>query len=181
MKKIFTIIIACLLSFGTEINAQEAYPQEGNLLIHAGVGVGGFGLVGFGSWPMLGITGEYIVLNDLADAGIGSLGIGATVAFKRYDNNLFEGFNFTRYFIAPRAVVHFDVGSDEYDLYAGVQIGFGVWVDATSDGLFDAPSGLSIVPGLVAGGNYYFNDRFGAFGEISFSLSRVNAGFAFKL
>ena len=180
MKKIFTIIIASLLSFGTELNAQDAYPQEGDLLIHAGVGVGGFGLIGFGSWPMLGITGEYIILNDLAGAGIGSLGIGATVAFKRYRPNLFDNFAFTRYFFAPRALVHFDVGGDELDLYAGVQIGFGVWIDSTSEG-FEAPTGLSVVPGIVAGANYYFNDRFGAFGEISVSLSRINAGFAFKL
>jgi len=153
-------------------------PTEGDIIVHAGIGLGAFSLVGYGSWPMLNLGAEYIALDDLG--GIGTLGVGAVVGMKRYNYDFVDDYSFARYFIAPRGVVHFDVGSDELDLYAGVQVSVSWWGDTTTDGSFIGPSSFNFNPGLVGGANYFISDNFGFFGELSYSLSTLNAGLTLK-
>lgn len=180
MKKFFVLLVTVFFLFSptTETKAQEGRPTQGDIIVHMGAGFGAFSLLYYKPRPLINFGVEYMAVDDIA--GIGSLGIGATVGLKRYRYDFLDDYSFSRVFIAPRAVVHFDVGNDEFDLYAGLQMGVSFWVDSETDGSFDAPSSISIDPGFVAGGNYYLTDSFGFFGELSYSMARFNLGLALK-
>jgi len=173
------VLVVALLCCQTETRAQSNL-SEGDMIVHLGAGLGAFGLIGYKTFPLLNVTGEYIMLDDVA--GLGPLGVGAAVGLKRYQWELLDDWSTTRLLIAPRGVVHFDLGIDNLDFYAGAQVAISLWVDSSSNELFDGgPSGLRMNPGVIGGANFHLTDNIGFFGELGYGLGILNVGLMIKL
>lgn len=144
MKKLFVFTIT-LLSF-CSIKAQSPI-EVGQSQINGGFGFSNYGLpvyVGF----------DYGFREDVT--------LGGEVSFRSYNDNIIgTKYSHTIIGISGNANYHFnsllDISSD-YDVYAGLNIGFYIW---NSSGGYpgNRTSGLGL--GLQVGGRYYFNDNWG--------------------
>jgi len=141
MKKLFFLLL--LLSTFVA-NAQYALP-EGKSQLNAGIGLSTWGIpfyVGF----------DYGVHTDIS--------AGAEVSFRSYNEKIL-GFRYKHNIIgiSGNANYHFNGITDipeEFDIYAGLNIGFYIW-NSSSDYAGNSASGLGI--GAQVGGRYYFNDK----------------------
>jgi hypothetical protein len=76
-----------------------------------------------------------------------------------------------------------DLNTPEFDLYAGINLGFRnfAWREDTLNGLGNV-YGSGVFAGLFVGSRYYFQNNFGAFGELGIggsSNSRLGISFRF--
>lgn len=140
----YIILFAFLLS--TSVFAQYALP-EGKMQLNAGVG--------FSSWGLPIIVGlDYGVHKDVS--------VGAEVSFRSYKEG-FAGSDYSHTIIGflGNGNYHFNnlfKIEKQWDLYAGLNIGFYYWSSPSGYGGSSA-SGLGL--GAQFGGRYYFNQNFG--------------------
>ena len=172
IKSIFTlalVIAALVLSTGQQAQAQSF--QEGDLVLHAGFGVGNtFNSYGSGTGIPIGVAAEY----GITDFNTGSLGVGLDLGYQSMDflNILFIG---------AKASYHFndllDLSNDAWDIYGGAGLYYRNF-DYTGIGV-NYSSG--VYPAVHAGARYYFSEKVGAFGEVGNSWGWLKLGVAFKL
>lgn len=145
MKKI--IILASLL-FIANISFAQYKLSKGQAQLNAGVGLSSWGVpiyVGF-------------------DVGVHpDISVGGELSFRSYNDN-WKGNDYDHNIIGFSANGNYHFNTilnipEEWDFYAGLNLGFYVWNTDNDDYDGDGSSGLGL--GAQVGGRYYFNDRFG--------------------
>lgn len=145
MKKL--IFIASLLLITNFSFAQYAL-SKGEAQFNAGVG--------FSSWGLPVYVGF--------DAGVHrDVSVGGELSYRSYRER-WAGDRYNRkvFGIVANGNYHFNTVlniPEEWDFYAGLNLGFFIWDDVDNDYDGDNASGLGL--GAQVGGRYYFNDRFG--------------------
>jgi outer membrane immunogenic protein len=156
MKKIvFPLLLILLFSSTTLVRAQfNPYTDKTNM-ITAGIGFSGWGIPIFGRFEA-----------PVAD----NITVGGSLSFQT-KSETFSSFKYkhTIFGIGGRGDYHFNELielPDEWDLYAGLGIGYYFWntkydgPGTTIDYGGSGSGGFSI--GIHVGGRYFFNDRIGA-------------------
>lgn len=170
MKKIqFTFLLAVALLAGTQSFAQFV-PDKGTKLLNAGIGLGGYGGIGFaGGGLAFGASFEVGVIPNLTVGAIGS--------FRSY-----SGFG-SYYSIGGRGSYHFNqllnIADEKIDLYAGLGLvysGFSYKDSFVSSAYNYGGVGL----GLHLGGRYFFAENIGAFAETGVGFAPLQLGVTFK-
>jgi hypothetical protein len=141
-----------LISFVFLVAATALFAQApigiGQAQINAGFGFSSWGL------PVYGGV-EFGVHEDIT--------VGGELSFRTYnDTYLDDNYGHTIVGISANGNYHFNTLLDipeEWDVYAGANLGYYIWHNKNSDYSGSGSSGLGL--GLQAGGRYYFNDKFG--------------------
>jgi outer membrane immunogenic protein len=145
MKKL--LIIASLL-FVTHLSFGQYALSKGQAQLNAGLG--------FSSWGLPVYLGF--------DAGVHpDISVGGELSFRSY-NDRWAGNRYKHNIIGISANGNYHFNSlldipEEWDFYAGLNLGFYIWSTNDDDYKGDGSSGLGL--GAQVGGRYYFNDRFG--------------------
>lgn len=174
--KLFAIALIVSCSFNSA-QAQTPFSTESHV-IHGGLGIGGYGigtgfLTGVSSTPILSVTYDQGIIDDL---GIGNLGVGGGLGLKYY-NFKNSDVSLTRMFIGARGTYHFDfVNSENFDFYAGAMIG----VDFYTSNVDGFEGNSRLFGGPLAGINYWFKPGFGVYAEAGYALGILNGGVAFN-
>jgi hypothetical protein len=145
MKKLF--IIASLLLI-THFSFGQYALSKGETQLNAGLGLSSWGVpvyVGF-------------------DVGVHpDISVGGELSFRSYrDNWQGDRYNHNIIGISGNGNYHFNTLlniPEEWDFYAGLNLGFYIWSTENDEYDGDGSSGLGL--GAQVGGRYYFNDRFG--------------------
>ncbi len=170
MKKIhFTILLVLGLLASTQSFAQFQV-DKGTKLLNLGIGVGGYGGIGFG--------GGGVAFGGSFEVGvIPNLSVGAIASFRSY-----SGFG-SYYSIGARGSYHFNellnLSTDKADLYAGAGLiysGFS-YKDNSYSNLYNY-GGIDL--GLHFGGRYFFAENIGAFAEVGIGTAPLQLGVTFK-
>lgn len=160
MKKL--ILIASLLFISNLTFAQYAL-SKGEAQLNAGLG--------FSSWGLPVYVGF--------DVGVHrDISVGGEFSFRSYRER-WAGDRYNRkvFGFAGNANYHFNTVlniPEEWDFYAGLNLGFYVWDDPDNDYDGDNSSGLGL--GAQVGGRYYFNDRFGVNLELGGGANTFGGG-----
>ncbi|MDB4648894.1 porin family protein [Crocinitomicaceae bacterium] len=173
MKKLFTLLLVTFMSLNYAssqvFNSGSSYASIGYGL---GYGFGGVSLTNSSVSNLGPICFSYeYALND-------NIGLGVNISYSstKYDYvNLYEE-RYTRLGILARGAYHFDILRD-VDLYSGIGVGFLSYNFTNSvyddyDYNFGTPFGYSI----FAGARYFFSDAIGAYAEVGYGISVINAG-----
>ena len=161
----------------------------------------GLGLVGFGSYALLGgssgltrfplilISGEH-GLN--ADLGPGVLAIGGLIGYRSASYIGSDNFNLLRaeykwkwsdIYVGARGIYHYQlVPNPKVDTYGGVTLG--VRISSFNDNGYFKTRGLGgykasssyLSSGLFVGARYYFTDMIAAYGEFGYDLALLKLG-----
>lgn len=112
--------------------------------------------LGFSSWGVPVYAGvDFGVHEDIT--------VGGELSFRSYRNNyLGYKYNHSIIGISGNGNYHFNTVLDipkEWDLYAGLNLGFYIW--STSDSGYEGDQSSGFGLGAQVGGRYYFNDKFG--------------------
>lgn len=193
-----SLAIICLAA------AAVALPGQGKAQFHEGTNVGGVGIGLLGGysagWRGSGVS-QSPAINLHFDHGMGELGPGTwglggyvgykTTAYKsRYLSYYSYDYHYTYLVIGARGTWHYNEwhGNSRLDTYGGVMLAYRsvTFKDRTDYGPYGymntyRSSGSGIDFGLFLGTRYYFNDRFGVYGELGYGLTLFQAGLAVKL
>lgn len=179
MKTIILILSAVFIAA-----VSQAQPfQQGTTAINAGVGIG-TALGGLGNArPAISLS---------LDHGSWSVGGPGVVSLGGYVGN--TGYKYTsagytakwNYFVVgARGAYHYNgfESVPNLDVYGGVMLGYNI-VKYSSDGT-DQSFANSYGSGLgfsgFLGGRWFFSDNIGAFAELGYGVSTLNAGVTFKM
>ncbi|HEX8547374.1 MAG TPA: hypothetical protein VF691_10465, partial [Cytophagaceae bacterium] len=191
MKKTFQLFTITALLSVFSFNAFSQEFVKGTKMLSFGLGVGdrylgsGYNMV----IPPLQANFDYGITDKL---GVGHIGIGGLVGFSAnrysYRNNFFYKddfeYRYTNFTVAARGTYHFVLDVKGLDLYGGVMLGFNVSSVKTTYPVgydknlyygreFEQKHG-GIVSGLFAGARYMFNDKFGVYGELGYTVSLLS-------
>lgn len=193
LKKTF---IALFFFITVAITSHGQVFVKGTKMLSAGIGLGdrylilsGYNMV----VPPLQLNFDYGITEKL---GIGYIGVGGLLSYSvnRYDysNSIFNynyRYTYTNITIASRATYHFDLGIEKVDLYAGAILGFNIASRSetyTGNGIpasnfsLDPPGNGGLVVGPFAGARYMFNEHFGAYSELGYTVSIFTLGLTYK-
>ena len=175
------LFFAFLLSFVFLIKNSSAQSEgfedvKGVNLLNLGIGLGTYGLAGTGGLPLTA-TFEH-GFTDKISGGV-SLGyIQRTYA---------DDWRYTYLIFGVRASYHFNElishGVSNLDLYAGAGLFYRRYNHSYKGDFYDQygdSSGGAVDIDIHAGGRYMFSDRFGAFAELGYGISPLQAGFTMK-
>lgn len=161
MKKTFILlaaVITTLLATANKVNAQYNTFSKGNFLVQSVIGIP-TAKSGTCHVPPFGISAEY----GVADFGFaGSLGVGASFEYSKYDFNwmIFEVIAGYHYFFNQNIEVHAKVGGGYYKCE---------WLGGFSRSIF-------------AGASYFFNDHIAVTVEAGASMvTCLRAGITINL
>ncbi|GAB3036536.1 hypothetical protein [Spirosoma pulveris] len=166
----FSILLLLGLLAGTQSFAQYV-PDKGSKLLNLGIGVGGYGGIGFG--------GGGVAFGGSFEAGVAkNITVGGIASFRSY-----SGFG-SYYSIGARGSYHFNellnMSDEKVDLYAGLGLIYSGF--SYKDGyLSSAYNYGGIDLGLHLGGRYFFSDKVGAFAEVGVGVAPLQLGVTFKL
>ncbi len=186
---LFLFITASITSYGQVF-------QKGTKMLSAGIGLGdrylilsGYNMV----VPPLQLNFDYGITEKL---GIGYIGVGGLLSYSvnRYNFsnsnfNYYYKYTYTNFTIATRATYHFDLGIEKVDLYAGAILGFNIASRSetytgkgtpASNFYLDPPGNGGLVAGPFAGARYMFNENFGAYSELGYTVSIFTLGATYK-
>ena len=204
MKKLITLL-AIVMAW-----ISQAQISQGNSLINLSVGFGlttqasAFnGVAGITSTlktkvPPVNISYEYAVQDNITVGIFGAYSAQQNVISYEQPGDPFdpnsqtETINITtdyKYaFVGGLANYHFDfIDNENFDLYAGIKLGYLSFSSETSVDLTDFPSnfGVSDISGIVYGGQlglrYFFSDSLAAHLNLGYGVSYVNVGLTYKL
>ena len=192
MKKIFQLLtISALFLMSLTLSAQEFV--KGTKMLSIGIGAGdryygsGFNMI----IPPLQANLDIGVSEKL---GIGYIGVGGLIAYSasRYGYDNWWGRYERRYSnltIGFRGSYHFALDVKGLDLYAGLMIGYNIasYKETFPPNYdknyryynYDRTYG-GVLGGLFAGARYMFNDKFGIYGELGYTVSVLSVGVTFK-
>ncbi|RIV27757.1 hypothetical protein DYU11_05510 [Fibrisoma montanum] len=169
MKKFFaSLVIASLLLTCTQSFAQLDV-DKGSKFLNAGIGLGGWGGIGYAGGLGLGASFEVGVAKNIT--------VGAVGAFRSY-----SGFG-SYYSIGGRGSYHFNeilsISDDKVDLYAGLGLIYSGWSwNDTYVGFRNSYGGIGL--GGHVGARYFFKPALGAFAEAGFGVAPLQLGLSFK-
>lgn len=175
MKKV--IFFLCILFATSNSNAQSF--QKGTNVINAGVGFG-TNLGGLGNArPAISISFEHGNW-DISGPGVISLGgyLGNT-GFTYKSEGYKQSWNYT--IIGVRSAYHYSgLENPKLDVYGGLMLSYNIATYKAQG--YDGPNNFGGGLGFsgFVGGRYFFNEKLGAFAELGYGISILNAGVAFK-
>ncbi|MDO8896606.1 MAG: hypothetical protein Q7V19_03070 [Bacteroidales bacterium] len=189
MKKIITIFVA-LLTMTTTLKAQENLFKEGDMVLNAGVGFGWYSYgYGVSSLPAISLSLE----KGVKEIDLGTISIGGIVGFKHASYSWsagYDDYSWTDFIVAARGAIHVNVlDVDNLDTYGGVALGLRFQSYNTYDivGVFPnwtyekvRKTDANPLFAVYFGGRYYFNKKFGAFGEVGYGLGYLTLGVSYK-
>jgi hypothetical protein len=171
MKKLF-ILSVLFIAIGV-VNAQEPMFVKGDKAINIGIG--------FDNYTNISLSGEYCMIDGIADKGsIGAgiyAGIGYSILNPWYYSNSFRALG------GVRGTFHYPF-IEKLDTYAGIGIGlqFTSWSydDEYWGYLNDGYTDIGLNSGFFVGARYLLTDNFTVFGEAGYGLGYLTAGISFK-
>lgn len=182
MRKQLFLSLAFLCFFGltTQLAHAQSY-EKGTKVLNLGLGIGGwYDYYGFGA-PGLSASLE-VGIWPTGDFGV--IGLGGYSGVRFSSDKLIGGYdvNYFTLALAPRGTYHFTIiPVENLDVYAAAQLVFAFANINYGDGYFsDDVNDLDLNLGLVAGARYYFNEKFGVFGELGYNLNYLTAGISLK-
>ncbi len=143
------------------------------------------GVVGLGNTGDAGVSlgGRFErVLKDLPDMGGGTLGIGVSADYWRYDYR-----NYYSYSYLPIGVTgnyHVKLENKKVDVFGGVGLGYniiGCSYSGPGGSLGDVCEDGSIYFIVRAGGRYFLSDKTAIYGDVGAGASALNIGLTFKI
>ncbi len=201
MKRILVILLTAASVCFTTGTLEAQAVEEGNSIITVGLGYPNLGKAVFnlyeaetgyhaGGFGPMHIKYEYILSEKFGvGVSLGYVGFDITWQEDAFDgsNKTYDtGFKGSSIGILARFNYHFATG-DKVDPYFGVGAGYNNWSfeyysdDPDNDGeeILDFP--LNVGFETTVGARYYFTDNIGAYAEIGFGKSLLQAGLAIKL
>lgn len=178
MKKL-ALIFAAIVICAASTNAQDLF-GEGTKLIKVGLGLNGYGIPVEVSYEK-GIKENFLGVDGLV------LGLGGNLGYYGYSED-FSGFGgnyswkYSNIVLAARGLGHYSF-IPKLDTYAGLVLGYNianVKYDGPSGSLLDSPSAGGLVLGGLVGARYEFNEKWGAYMELGYSISYATVGVAYK-
>lgn len=178
MKKTIFTLAAILIAVA--VQAQQF--QNGTTTANAGIGFG-TALGGLGkSRPAISVSVDHGIW-DVGGPGVISLGgyIGNT-GYRYTDLGFTAKWNYT--IIGVRGAYHYNgfTNTPELDLYGGVMLGYNIAKyssDSTNDSFANSyGSGVGLT-GFI-GGRWFFTEQVGAYLELGYGVSSLNAGITYK-
>jgi hypothetical protein len=181
-KLSLTSVFAIALFLSVNISSQAQVFNKGDKALNIGIGLGSvYGLSGFNSSvPPLSASFEVGVSDKV---GIGRFGVGGIFGYSSFKyNSGFSTSNFSssHILIGGRGLYHFDLDVEKLDLYGGIMIGYNIVSYSDSFGTSGLFSGSGVVGGIFGGARYMFSEKFGAFGELGYSIAWLNIGITAK-
>lgn len=143
------------------------------------------GVVGFGNTGSAGVSlgGRFErVLKELPDLGGGTLGLGVSADYWRYDYR-----NYYRYSYLPIGVTgnyHVKLENPKIDVFGGVGLGYniiGCSYSGPGGSLGDLCEDGFIYVIARAGGRYFLSDKTAVYGDVGAGASALNIGLTFKI
>ena len=143
------------------------------------------GVVGLGNTGDAGVSlgGRFErVLKDLPDMGGGTLGIGVSADYWRYDYR-----NYYSYSYLPIGVTgnyHVKLENKKVDVFGGVGLGYniiGCSYSGPGGSLGDLCEDGSIYFIVRAGGRYFLSDKTAIYGDVGAGASALNIGLTVKI
>jgi len=190
MKKLF-ITLAVIFAYVSASTAQDDVFQKGDVVIHAGVGLGSYlGGTGYKSTlPPIIISGEYGLTDALIKkTGKGYVGVGGYLAYSAnkyeigtYDNDKY-GWKYSYIIVGARGAFHYQF-IPKLDTYAGVMLGYNI-ASSSYYGYSGYTGTASSAGGFAysgfAGARYYFSDKLAVFAEVGYGIAALELGIALK-
>lgn len=174
MKKI-TILSALLFLFAVTLSAQNY--EEGDMNLNAGIGIGS-AMTGDLKLPPISASFEYGLAENI---GVGVY-FGYATAGEEYNLSNGNSYRWDYQYIVmgARGAYHF-FAEDNFDAYGGLMLGFNLASasfssDDIEERFVEEVDAGGFTYSLFAGARYYFNYRFGVFGELGYGVSFLNLG-----
>ncbi|WP_266362983.1 hypothetical protein [Tellurirhabdus rosea] len=168
MKKIFSFLVAAFLLISVQSFGQLSV-DKGTKFLNAGIGLGGWGGIGYSGSVALGASFEVGVIPNLTVGGIG--------AYRGY-----SGYG-AYYSIGARGSYHFNeilsIANDKVDLYGGLGLIYSGWSwNESYIGFRDSYGGVGL--GGHVGARYFFSEKIGGFAEAGFGVAPLQLGLTVK-
>ena len=177
MKKILL-----LFAFALTVSAAHAQSfQKGTTAFNAGIGIG-TALGGYGTArPAISLSADHGIW-ETGGPGIISLGgyVGNT-GYKYSGAGYDSKWNY--FIIGVRGAYHYNgFGSKNLDVYGGAMLGYNIvkYSSNVSEDYFGKSYGSGVGLSGFIGGRWFFTESFGAFAELGYGISVLNAGLTFK-
>ncbi len=178
MKKAIFTLLAVVIAFAAQAQQFQKGTTTANLGIGLGTALGGLGK----ARPAISVSVDHGMW-DIGGPGVISLGgyIGNT-GYKYTSGSYTYKWNYT--IVGVRGAYHYNgfTSVPKLDVYGGAMLGYNI-AKYSSDG-DDASYADSYGSGLgftgFLGGRWFFSDRFGAYAELGYGVSVLNAGVTFK-
>jgi hypothetical protein len=170
MKKIILLSVFVVAFFAAK--AQSPIFVKGDKVVNLGLGLD--------NYTTISISGEYGILDGIADKG--TVGVGA---YAGYGFRIFGGLysNYSRILGGVRGTFHYPF-LDKLDTYGGFGLGlqYTHWSwDSSYWGYGAKDSSTGLGGGFFIGARYYLTEKLAVFGEAGYGLGYLTAGVAFKL
>jgi len=193
-KKILNALGVLLLSASLPLSASAQFDEGDNVL---GLGIGILGGYNVG-WSGSGVS-QSPALNlhfdhGMGDLGSGTWGLGGYIGYKtiNYKENYYYynyDYHYSYLVIGARGTWHYNEWHDKkWDTYGGLMLAYqGVsYKDNTNYGAYGDPgtynyNGSGVGLSVFVGARYYFNDKFGVYGELGYGLTALQLGVSLKL
>jgi len=168
MKKIFLLSVFVIAFFATQ--AQSPIFAKGDKVINLGIGLS--------DYATISASGEYGILDGIADKG--SIGVGAFAGYGFRISGALDGYKYSQILAGVRGSFHYPF-IDKLDTYAGLGLGlqYTHWSWDYIVKYNDSSVGLN--SGLFLGARYYLTQNLAAFAELGYGLGYLNFGISFKL
>jgi|WetSurMetagenome_2_1015567.scaffolds.fasta_scaffold157105_1 hypothetical protein len=171
MKKL--ILLSILFVAFVAAKAQNPLFVKGDKVINLGIGID--------SYTTISLSGEYGILDGVADKG--TVGVGAFVGygFELFGNKYYHS---SRTLAGVRGTFHYPF-IDKLDTYGGLGIGlqYHHWSWDDSYGYLTDYNGSSagLNAGFFLGARYYLTEKLAAFAEVGYGIGYLTVGVAIKL
>jgi hypothetical protein len=183
MKKFFFVAALVLLAVAIaspSASAQTMFHQT-DMLLSAGLGIGGYGFYGTGLTPPIFVAFEMGVAPKIS--------VGGMIAYAGSSEDFGYGkWSYSYIPIAVRGSYHFLEGQKNLDAYAGAGLGYTVvsssvtWNDPNIPHYNYSASGSYMFVDLHVGGRYFFSPKFAGMAELGYSdFGFVRVGLTYKI
>jgi len=185
MKKFSVLLAIVVFAFGTNVMAQEHTLSPNSGVLHAGVAFGGYSYSNASSLPAINISYDRLLGQG---TGPGFLSVGAVVGYKSARRKYEAGGQnykdkWSNLLVGARVLYHLDVvNRNKFNVYFGSIVGVRIFSYDYGGGGFDiSRNSVSALVGGVAGAQYFFTNRIGAFAEVGYGIGFFNLGASIKL
>lgn len=171
MKKL--ILLSVLVIAFSAVKAQDPIFVKGDKVINLGLGLGTYG--------NLSVSGEYGILDGIADKG--SIGVGAYAAYGFKLFNILAHYHYSQVLGGVRGAFHYPF-IDKLDTYGGLGLGlqYNHWSwDSDYWGTTGSDGSIGLNGGFFLGARYYMTPKIAPFAEIGYGLGYLTVGISFKL
>lgn len=177
MKKTFILLAFALTIF----TAQAQSFQKGTTAFNAGIGIG-TALGGYGTVrPAISLSADHGIWETGGPGVISLGGYVGNMGYKYSGSGYDSKWNY--FIIGARGAYHYNgFHTKNFDLYGGAMLGYNIvkYSSNVSEDYFGKAYGSGLGFSGFVGGRYFFSNSIGAFAELGYGISVLNAGLTFK-